>query len=498
MNRDRVSTLLDRAATPLVLLLAALLRTNWSYRTAFVDEAFNMFGGWQVLQGIQTYAMTFHMGWYVLSYIPLGLAGWLRGVEYARALNAVWGVLTIWMVLLTARQAYGKIAGLVAAGIFAVYAPAIVISTFATYDSLSVFLASAALYLWTRGLARGSRYAFLFGGFFMTLAVLAKYTAVLVAACCMLYGLFVALRKARVTVTRTEAGEVSARFNSAAFQKLLLAAIPLLLLLVYAFVYRQELMQLWGSQVLTKESSDPNVRRAILKLTAEYLWLPALLGLLALMWRKKRIYSVGFGLLPAAVLVYHLLNRDQTTLYKHTCYMLLGLAPLAGGGLAALRDWAGQRMRGILSLLVAVVGIAAVAYLGVVGQSRLPGLRSYWSDTAQTMAYLRTHVAQGDTLLMEGGAVGEYYLIARGTPGHIPRRVHDTWWYVDEQGSGPEAFKRAISMNKFDWIVFDYVFTGDLDRELLTTMQDKYQLQATFPARVFGKYGKIEVFKALP
>jgi len=498
MSKARLLAFAGKVGPAALVALAVVLRSNLNYRTAFVDEAINMFGGWQVLNGLRTYAMTFHMGWYLLSFLPLGLAGWLRGLEYARAVNAVWGVLTVWVVFLTARRAYGKSAGCIAGGVFAVFAPAIVISTFATYDSLSMLLTAVAIYCWVRGLSDGGDSLFLLGGLAMTAAVLAKYAAVVVAAVCLAYGLLLAVVQSRVSIRKDAARDVSIQLPGRCLKRLVLSGLPFMLLLIYAFAYRTELGQLWQGQVLTKESGDPNVRWAILKLLSEYLWLPVLLALPTLLWREKRAVSFGFWLVGSGVLMYHLLNKDQTTLYKHTCYMLVGLAPLAGGGLTVLGRWVQGRVRRVdAAMVTAVAGVVAIAYMGAVGQSMLPGLRSYWSDTSEVMQYMRSRVNDGDTLLMEGGAVGEYYLIARGTPGHIPARVLDTWWYVDEQGSGIEAYRRAIVEGRFDWIVFDYVFTGGLDRELAQTMQGRYELQASFPARVYGQYGTIDIFKAL-
>jgi VIT1/CCC1 family predicted Fe2+/Mn2+ transporter len=114
MKRQRLVSVLDKTGTVLTLAVAALLRSNLNYRTAFVDEAISLWGGWRMLHGQETYAMTTRVGWPVLSYIALGLAGWLGVLEYARGLNAIWGVITVLFVMMITRKVYGTVAGYIA------------------------------------------------------------------------------------------------------------------------------------------------------------------------------------------------------------------------------------------------------------------------------------------------------------------------------------------------------------------------------------------------
>jgi len=112
------------------------------------------------------------------------------------------------------------------------------------------------------------------------------------------------------------------------------------------------------------------------------------------------------------------------------------------------------------------------------------------------MQYLRGNVQTGDVILMEQGEVARYYLIAKGTPGSMPERVWDTWWYEDEEGQGSDVhlYERAITQKRFDYIVFDYMMAGDLNHQLLETMQGRYELVATFPAFT-NSDDRIDVFE---
>ena len=135
MKNDKLLSILDKLGIVLPLVFALLLRSNLSYRSAFIDEAMNIFYGQEVLHGRSTYIQDFHMGFAAFTQIPMALADQVGGLELARGLSLVLGLLTVLFVTLTARKAYGKIAGFIAGGIVAAYAPAIFTSTFAHYDA---------------------------------------------------------------------------------------------------------------------------------------------------------------------------------------------------------------------------------------------------------------------------------------------------------------------------------------------------------------------------
>jgi hypothetical protein len=185
--------------------------------------------------------------------------------------------------------------------------------------------------------------------------------------------------------------------------------------------------------------------------------------------------------------------------FKFTAYGLVTLAPLAAAGLTALvRRALPPEREALRHSIWAGLAVAVIVYLGFVGQQRLPGLRSYWSDTREAMAFLRQEVRQGDVLLMEGGQVGRYYLIARGEPGRIPAKVVDTWWYQDDEGFGMEAYQRGIADQRFAWIILDYAFTPEFNEALIEAMEGRYRLEFTFPAKRFGHEGRIDLFAPSP
>jgi hypothetical protein len=399
--------------------------------------------------------------------------------------------------MMIARKVYGKVAGYIAVGIFSVHGLAIFFSTYAHYDSLSFLFVSVGIYIWMIALSNDKDSLYALGSSVMTLAVFTKYTAGLVAVMCVAFGLAVGIRE-MVKNRASESKKTSLILNARIRRKLFLAIIPFLVILLYAFINMDPLINVY--KVMLARQCDLCSRLGVLKSYLYFLWLPFLMGLLSLFRRENQLFSIGLFVVGISILPYHFLNRDSGTLYKHTSYMLIGLAPLAAGGIVmTVKGLLKQRMKsdkfanGIIS---ALIGIIIIIYLGAHGQSIVKRYRSRWPDTTEVMQYLRTNVQDGDSILMEAGAVARYYLIAKGTAGHIPQRIFDQYWYEDELGRGEEAYKRAVTERRFVFVVLDNLNKQDLGDELIPLMQGRYTLVASFPAYVHGNRGRIDVYKA--
>ncbi len=488
----------DRALMIVILLMSAAMRTNLTYRSAFVDEAITLFTGWNLLRGEQTMALNTRMGWPPISCIPLGLADQVGGLAAARGVNAACGVLTVALVMLMARRLYGRAAGYVAGGIWAVSGIAIFVSTFAHSDSLSLLFFSGGLYAWVVASGRHSRWLYPTGSLLLTLSVLTKYPAVVPVLMAFFCGaVWIAREMIHVTASDTDGWTV--HMSRPRLVDVSLGLTPFLLLPIYVFLVRDALLSAWNTQVLTKSAAQPGIWWNILSEFLAYAWLPLALSLPALLVREKRAQNLGMLLIGVSLLSYHLLNRDLSTVFKFTTYGLVTLAPLAAAGLTTLVRCGLRREREVLQQsILAGLAVAVVAYLGFVGQQSLPGLRSYWSDTSEAIRFLRQEIQEGERVLMEGGQVGRYYLITKGEPGHIPAQVVDTWWYQDDEGSGLEAYQRGIAEQRFAWIILDYAFTPELNKALLETMEGRYHLETSFPARRFGHEGQIDLFAPIP
>ncbi|GEM_PF-2007029 len=488
MKNNKLLNVLDKVGIGLVLLFALLLRSNLSYRTAFIDEAMNIFYGQEMLHGRPTYIQDFHMGFAALTQIPMALADQAGGLEFARGLSVVLGLLTVLFVMLTARKVYGKIAGFIAGGIIAAYAPAIFTSTFAHYDAWSTCFASLAVYLWVVALSDNKDHLLALGSLAMVLAMLAKYTAVVVAASAVAYGVVLAIFVLVTRKRREDESEPLQLSGSVIARKLLFGLLPFLLVLVYLLFLRVSLMRTWQTTIITRHAADPiTTRILIVRDFAYYIWLPFLVSLPALFWRKKRAFSVGFLVLGLSAILYHLFNNDTWQIHKHSIYMATNLAVLASASVTMVAAELFRRRPSQVAggLIAGAFGLVMVAYLAIFAQGNIAELRTYWPDTTELMAYLRENVQDGDEILMEAGDVGRYYLITRGLPGHTPQRIVDTWYYKDELGEGLGAYQRSIEAKKFAFIVFSNLHTPELNKQLLEFMKGRYQLDRSFQASIW-------------
>ncbi|MGC8880177.1 MAG: ArnT family glycosyltransferase [Anaerolineae bacterium] len=487
---------LEIPAILLLVILAALLRWNWNYRSASVDEASNLFNGWLLLQGQEVHTMAYQPTWPYLGMLPLSLADRWGGLAAARALSSVWGVLSVLLVASTARNTFGATAGILAGGVLAVYGPAIHLSTFASHDSLAIFLLCLALYLWTIATLHGRAWLLPLGSLVMVGAVLTNYVLLIAAAGALVYlTLTGAVAQIRHSKTPDDTWPHPMRWGW-----LVSLWLPFLLLVGYGWYYRAELSQLWQAHVLTSRLPQPLITWDFFKQLRDYLWAPFLAGLLAFDRSGRRLFAGWLWLLAFILIAHQWYSQDATRLVPQTVYILVSLAILAGGGLVTLvHGWETKAARRTAVAAALVLSIALIGYLGREGQKVLPGLRSYWPETRPLMAFLRNRVSDGDVILMEEGAVGRYYLIAHGIPGRIPAQVWDTWYYQDEMGSGSDAalYERAIAQQRFDYIVFDYNVTKELDQAVLPALRPGYRLIATFPMQTGSSSQLIEVFEKI-
>lgn len=496
MTEHRWPPFAEAVAIVGLLVLALLLRSGLDYRTASGAEATHLYGGWQVLHGQETYAMPFHAGWPPLSMAVLGWVDGHAGLVGARALSAVWGVLTVLLVALTARRLYGSLAGLIAGGLVAVYGPAIHVSTFATQDSLGIFLMAAAIHLTVVAMTGGRRFMYAFVGLALVLATLAHYVA-LVAALVLAEFLAVLVVVSVIVRRRSQTDLPPAWSQGTGLLPLAAVIVPLIaVLILYVNTYRTDLTAFWNSLVLAAQSGQAN-DWAIFRGLRDLLGLPFLAGILAFDWRGKRVPAAGCFALGMAWVGYAFWSGDTGSLVRLTVYILIALAPLAAGGLVTLgQGWGRGDNPHLKRAAIGLIVLGVIGYVGWSGQAVLDGNRRFWPDATHLVDYLRSTVSDGDVILMEQGVVGRYYLIAHNTPGHIPAHVWDTWWYQDEEGQGSDValYERAILQRRFDFVVFDYSMTADLDHQLVTALQDGYQLAATFPSDTSFSPG-IEVYR---
>lgn len=467
-----------RIALLLLLVTSALTRSDLWFRTAFVDEAIYLHGGWQLLHGEPTSAERYYMGWYPLVQLPIGLAGHAAGLAGARGLSVAWSVLTTLVVALLGARLHGPMAGIVAGALFAVHAPSIAIGTLATYDSQSLSFLLLGLLLFARALdERRAGDAFAAGGA-MLVAVLTRYAAILAVGA---VGAVVVGAAAAALAARRASKEPEHAGPRLPSGTLVAALLPLALLAPFAWHYGDALRSVFAIQVLTKADGGSGVRAQVLLRLARMTGAALLLAVAGIVrGSRHRLADASLVAIALTFVAYHLANRDLGTLYKHASIVLAVIATLVGGGAVAIggivaASRPGRKIGVGSAVAAAVAGLLAVAQLALHARGELPELRRYWSDTTELMGYLRPHAA-GKRILMEGGFIASYELMDRAAPGRGAAAV-DTTWLPEEQ------LTARLGTGSYDWVVLDDTLTPELNVRLRAAMEDRYELDRELDAR---------------
>jgi 4-amino-4-deoxy-L-arabinose transferase-like glycosyltransferase len=445
--------------------------------TAFEDEALYLYAGHREialwLHHTPTYdSYNLYFSGAAFLYPVLGaMADALFGLEGARTLSMLFMLGATWLVWSTARRLYGREAAGGAAVLFAVAAPTLYLSRFATYDPMALFLSALALWIVVRT-ARGSAFLVLIAAPVSTLAVGTKYAAALfipTIAC-------VAIFAGHYGGPDRDDGRRSFRGWPAAIGRglLYLAAVGGL---VYGWLRLLGPGFLVGIQATT--TNRPGSTTPISQVVREAaevggaVFLIAVAGIVVDARRARRTEQAGktlprillncalagTALLPVA---YQAHLHTDVSLQKHVGFGLVFAAPVAGVALAALVK-AGARDPRRLGLAVALsLGLTAAA----IEQSSK--LYASWPNANAMVQALQTQVRPvTGRILAEEVEVPRYYL----DDITVPNQWFGTYsfYYVDKQGTmltGLPAYQQAIADRYFDVIVLRYGPTAGLDNQI--------------------------------
>jgi hypothetical protein len=172
---------------PLLIILAMQvvlsLRLIWS-NTAFSDEALYLWAGrlelahW--LHGTAVPDFPTYFSGAPVIYPPLGaLADSVGGLATARILSLCFMLGATALLYAATSRLFSRTAAACAAAIFTVLGPVQVLSAFATYDAMAIFLIAFAVWLVTRAQGPTSEWFLIAAGLALALADAAKYSSAL-------------------------------------------------------------------------------------------------------------------------------------------------------------------------------------------------------------------------------------------------------------------------------------------------------------------------------
>lgn len=452
------------------LLILALIRLdNLTYNSLFIDEAIYVTVGHEILAGItEQNALSWMFGSYLYP-ITAALADTLGGVTGLRLLSVVLGLMTAGCVFLAARRLFGFWAGLAALLLFGFSGPAISLSQQAVYDTMSAAFLAATLYSVIAAAQEPARerWYLLGAGLAFSLAVLAKYIAllclpILLAAALLLY-------RRRYPGLRAILADMQWVYF----------AVPLIAILGgYGLTNLNDLLAVVSGDYARQISPRPLILRTIVGEAGLVLAL-ALMGILAAAGRRAGetasplphlpalLAGAGIALLLLMLPAYHLASANIRALSKHLVFVLLFAAPLAGFALVWLATALSSVTRGSplvrgAGAVLTVFGAVTYAYSGFQQHLRF---QYSWMNTDPVVAYLQERGINRDmNIVASGSAIYEYYL------GMGPAANRDIWssiWYAEYEGlTGTEAVAVLVEACMVDLVITDTYYAPDIQNRL--------------------------------
>lgn len=424
-----------------VLSLGALVslyfRFDLSYNSFHLDESGYLFvGGW----------LNEGQGWPTKSYVfsadfPLILLAYFENLlpwQGGRIFSAMVSFASLAFIFIALRRLgfNDSLAG-IATAVVAIQPSHITIARLATYDALCFSLVALTFLLLVEAVQRKSMLIAAIGGLVMACAVLAKYIVVVYAPlfCCVL---LIKPEHRKLGVAYALAGGSVVGY--------------------YIFTFWQDLVVLYFGQIAGSHAANTTYAD-LLQITFNYLW-PLLLGIVILFkkyhsWYNKIVLGVLL-FLAIPLVVYHLMNRDVISYYKHLVYPATFLT------LLLFYQW--QKMHDkSTSKTYSVIGIAFAVCLTLNTSLWAKDFENGWPDTTQIKNLLQ--VKQDEKILSEDSYLFRnlYY------KSHDLGNFSDTN-YFDPDGDGQHSdddIVAAVENKEFAYVYLDRMIRPDVAQRLI-------------------------------
>ncbi len=475
---DHDSRLRLKIESGLLLFLLGLIFyiriANINYNTLFVDEAIYATIGEEAISGVITQdATTWMYGSYLYPSMA-AIASHFGGVIGLRALSAVLSTVAAVFVFLTTVRLFGQQAALWAMLVFGLTGGSISLGQLAVYDTLAAPLLAVALYcLVTAALKTDTResYYLIAAAASFSLSVLSKYIVMLYLPALILVAL------ALYT------------FQGRSFRPLITKFLSLtaVILGAYAWYYLSDLIALftYSGGVYSFQSGTRWVIARVIWEEMGTALLMALAGTFllsrmpfdCLRFRDRSAMLLAAILVPFLILsllaapIYHLLNENIGSLWKHLVYSVIFLSPLAGRGFTFV-IWKARALLGRWAIYYRVLG-AAITVVGLAwfidhSLDQNWWIQHSWPNVTNVVEYMRSQgVTEQARVLADGAQIYEYYF-------DFGVYDRDTWhntWYLDYKGlQGVQAMIAAIRDHAFDFVVLDGYYNPGVTQDLETAL----------------------------
>jgi 4-amino-4-deoxy-L-arabinose transferase-like glycosyltransferase len=389
----------DRPAVTTFLLLGILLYAlvvsilTIDYNSVFIDEAFHITMGKQLLGGEPCDGCPSHTGSVTTWPIMAAYGDSWGGLYGARALTIAIGLMTTLTVCLTARMLLGNRFAILAAAIFQFSGQALYLMKLATYDMLAAFFLSLALLLFVASerVMSGRYEAIALGSstFFLFLAAVTKYLVPVFVPAFLILALL--RRGTRKTI--------------------LYVVVPLMALSVlYISLAPYPPNEVVASQISGVQETSRLPLSTLTDWTFRWVALAYLLAIFGLFHEKRGKTALMLILLSTPIILLHLVTRTERSVNKNMIFALIFLAPAAALGVDHIAHI--FSMRGTSRAAKRFFTIAVVAVFWAYGFYNLQWLEGQYPDVSPVIEYFDQNGFDGMRVAMNGwdGVIYEYSL----------------------------------------------------------------------------------------
>ena len=183
------------------LLLCAILLyglivslVDLDYNSVFIDEAFQITMGQEIIAGEPCLGCPHHTGSVMIWPVLAALADSVGGIHAVRILNVLIGLALTVIVYATAATLFGGSLGLIAAALFMFTGQTLYLMKLGTYDMIAAFFIGASFFMFVVSASVGAPWhrnlAIVFGAAALFLAAITKYLLPVFVPSLVLYVLF--------------------------------------------------------------------------------------------------------------------------------------------------------------------------------------------------------------------------------------------------------------------------------------------------------------------
>ncbi len=389
----------DRPGVMTFLLLGILLYAliisilTLDYNSVFIDEAFHITMGKQLLGGEPCDGCPSHTGSVTTWPIMAAYGDSWGGLYGARVLTIAIGLATTLVIYLTARMLLGNNLAILAAAIFQFSGQALYLMKLATYDMLAAFFLSLALLLFVASeRVRSIPYeavALSSSAVFMFLAGVTKY----------LVPVFVPAFLILVLVRR------------GAKKTLLYFLLPLVIVsALYITFAPYPPNEVVAAQISGVRETSRLPIGTLTDWTFRWVALAYLLAIFGLFHEKWGKTAFMLILLSTPIILLHLVTRTERSVNKNMIFAIIFLAPAAALGVDHIAHL--FSMRGTSRAAKRFFTIAVVAVIWAYGFYNLQWLEGQYPDVSPVIEFFDRNGFDGMRVAMNGwdGVIYEYSL----------------------------------------------------------------------------------------